>query len=369
MPESDQTINPIIVKYLFLISILLCIACKPEQVAIKPVIQDITESVYASGIIRSRNQYQAFASINGIVEEVFVKEGDLVKIGSPIISISNTAQKLSVADAQLSANFNAIEPNLGKLTEARAYIELCEKQMVNDSVLFEKQKRLWSEKIGSKLNLDQMELAYRKSKLNHVSAVVKYNELNLKIIYLSKQAENNLNISQEFSKNYLVKSEIEGKVYQISLRKGESVSQQTPIALIGQDAQFLLEMQIDEYDIVSIQLGMPVLVVLNSYKDSVFHAIVTKILPVINSQSKTTTIEAEFTHPPSLLYPNSSFEANVVIISKKDAVLVPRNYVQHDSVLEKTGRKKAVRTGLENYEMIEILSNIDTSIFLIPPIQ
>jgi multidrug efflux pump subunit AcrA (membrane-fusion protein) len=156
----------------------------------------------------------------------------------------------------------------------------------------------------------------------------------------------------------------------MNLTRGEIVTPQIPIAIIGDDEKYLLEMQIDEYDIVAIQLDMPVLVVLNSYRDSVFNAEVSKINPIMNVQSKTFTIEAVFVQPPSVLYPNISFEANVVISTKKDALLIPRNYLLNDStVVNKSGKLLNVKTGLRDYQMVEIISGIDENEELIPPDQ
>jgi len=115
---------------------------------------------------------------------------------------------------------------------------------------------------------------------------------------------------------------------------------------------------------------MPVLVVLNSYRDSVFSAVVSKIYPIMNLQSKTFTIEAEFVKPPSMLYPNISFEANVLISTKKSALLIPRNYLLNDSiVILKSGNQQIIKTGLKDYQMVEILSGIGVNDEIILPEQ
>lgn len=188
--------------------------------------------------------------------------------------------------------------------------------------------------------------------------------------YLSKQAQNNFLISNKTTSDYLVKSKIKGKVYQLNIVSGEIVTPQTPIAIIGDDENYLLEMQVDEYDIVSIEKGMTVMVVLNSYRDSVFDAVVTKINPIMNLQSKTFTIEAKFVRPPKVLYPNISLEANILINTKKDALLIPRKYLLNDSiVITANDEQRIVRTGAKDYQMIEILSGIDVNEALILPEQ
>ena len=43
---------------------------------IQPTRESISESIYASGIVKSRDQYQAYATVNGIVEKVLEKYPD-----------------------------------------------------------------------------------------------------------------------------------------------------------------------------------------------------------------------------------------------------------------------------------------------------
>ena len=330
--------------------------------------QDITESVYASGVIKSKNQYQVFATVSGIVSQVFVDEGALIEVDAPILFIANDAQQLMASNSKLSAEFNAMHVNRGKLDEARSVVDLTRRQMENDSVMLERQKKLWAQNIGTKVMLEQKELTYKTAISNYKSAKEKLEELERQLNFLARQAQNNLLISNKTSSDYLVKSKVKGKVYQMNIVKGEIVTPQTPIALIGDDQNYILEMQIDEYDIVAIKLNMPVLVVLNSYKDSVFNAVVSKIHPIMNLESKTFTIEAEFTQPPAILYPNISFEANVVISTKKDALLIPRSYLLNDSiVVNKAGKQLPVKTGLKDYQMVEILSGIANNEELVLP--
>jgi HlyD family secretion protein len=354
----------------FFLLLILASACHYKQDTITPVRQTITESVYASGVIESENQYQVFATVNGIVDEVLVDEGFAVEIGSPILSIVNDAQKLLTDNAKLSADFNSLNLNRGKLAEAKSLASLAKNQLDNDAILLERQKNLWAQNVGTKVELEQRELAKESSINKYISAKENQNEIEKQLAFQAKQAQNNLLISNKNIGDYLVKSKIKGKVYQMNLAKGEIVNPQTPIAIIGDDKKYLLKMQIDEYDIVSIKLGMPVLVVLNSYRDAVFNAVVTKINPIMNVQSKTFTIEAEFVKAPNILYPNISFEANVVIKTKKDALLIPRNYLLNDStVLNKAEKQIRVKTGLKDYQMVEILSGINEKDELILPNQ
>ena len=343
-------------------------ACTSDPETTKPIIQDITESVYASGVLKSKNQYQAFSTVSGIVDEVFVDEGTEVNIGSPLLSIVDETQKLRTENLRLAKELNDLNFNRGKIEDAKSYVSLTRSQLKNDSINLVRQKSLWNQNIGTKVMLEQKELSFKSSKATYESSQEKLKELERQLKYLSTQSKNNLLISNKANTDFIIKSKIKGKIYQLNIEKGELVGPQLPIAIIGDDEKYVLQMQIDEYDIVTIKLGMPVMVVLNSYRDSVFKAVVTKINPIMNVQSKTFTIEGDFVNAPDVLYPNISFEANVLVSTKKDALLIPRNLLLNDStVVNKSGKKMTIKTGMKDYQMVEILSGIDKNEELILP--
>jgi multidrug efflux pump subunit AcrA (membrane-fusion protein) len=343
-------------KILFISSIFL-VACKDKVEKIKPTQSSITESIYASGTIKSKNQYQAFATVNGIIDKLFVAEGDTVVIGTPILSISNEAQKLSLENAGLTADFNDASSNQGKLNDALQNISLLKSKLKNDSSLFERQNNLWQQQIGSRVELEQRQLALDNSRTAYQSAIIKYNDIKRQLNYSASQSKNNFQISSKQEKDFTIKSEIDGVVYDISKKKGEIVNPQTSIATIGDGSSFILEMQVDEYDIFKIKMGQTVLVTLDSYKGKVFEATVTKINPLMNERSKTFMVEATFVKQPNVLYPNITFEANIVLRSKDKALLIPRSYMIDDNmVMKANGDKVQVKTGLKDFQQIEILS-------------
>lgn len=350
-------------KNIFLLLFLsFLLSCKEKVEKIKPQTASITESVYASGILKSKDQYSAFASVNGIVEEVFVREGDTVKKGDPILSVSSEAQRLGKNNAALNAAFADLAANQGKLNEAKLLIDLAKNKMLNDSALYFRQRNLWEQQVGTKIELEQRELAYQNSKTAFYSAQVRYSDLKRQLDLNAAQAKNNLSISGKLESDFTLRSEIDGIVYSISKEKGEIVGAQTPLAIIGDPSRFILEMQVDEYDILKVKNGMHVLVTMDSYKGKVFDAVVTRINPLMNERSKSFVVEAEFTDPPPVLYPNISFEANIVIQSKDNALLIPRKYMLNDSmVLKANGDTAIVKTGLKDFQKIEILSGISAS--------
>ena len=242
--------------------------------------------------------------------------------------------------------------------------------MKNDSLLFFRQKELWKQEVGTKIEYEQRELAYQNSKTTYYSANVKYEDLKRQLDFNSSQSKKNLAISSEQVSDFTLKSEINGRVYSLLKNKGEIVGIQTPLAVIGDASAFILEMQVDEFDIFKIKLGLPVLVEMDSYKGKVFEAKVTKIYPLMNERSKTFLIEAEFIDRPELLYPNITCEASIVLETKEKVLLIPRSYLVNDSsVVKSNGDTVKIRTGLKDYQKVEVLAGLTADDELLKPVK
>lgn len=141
-------------KNIFIALSIILFACTGKEEKITPVIGPISESVYASGTIKSKNQYEAFVTVNGNIDQIFVAEGDTIKRGTAILSIANRAQELNRENAKISASFADINANQGKLTDATLLIATARDKVSNDSALYFRQKSLWKEGIGTKVEFD-----------------------------------------------------------------------------------------------------------------------------------------------------------------------------------------------------------------------
>jgi multidrug efflux pump subunit AcrA (membrane-fusion protein) len=156
-------------------------ACSKKEESISPTTGSITESIYASGTVKSADQYQAFVSISGIIEEIYVQEGQEVEVGTPLLRVSNETQKFNLENAQLTANFNDLANNQGKLSEAEALAQTAKAKLKLDSSLFARQKTLWSQQVGTRVEFEQKELNYQSAKANYLSATQRYKELKRQI--------------------------------------------------------------------------------------------------------------------------------------------------------------------------------------------
>ena len=341
-------------------SLFMLASCGQKQEYTQPVIEKITESVYASGYLKSNEQYQVFAKVNGLLQKIWVKKGDVVKKGQLIFTLSNEVSKLNAANAQLNAVNADYYANLDKLRELDLAIEVSMKKLGNDQLLLERQRTLWAEQIGTKFELEQRELSYANSKATFESAKLRYNELKKQLRFSSKQSKHNLSISRSMLDDYNVRSEVNGMVYSIEKEQGEMVSPQAPLAILGSAQHFTIILQVDENDIVKVAPGKKVFITMDSYKGEVFEANVDNVNPLMNERSRTFEVEASFLKAPEILYPNLTLEANIIMQSKDNAMTIPRKYLVDDTyVMMSESKRKLVKVGLKDYQKVEILQGLN----------
>jgi len=363
---SFSKIGAFIILIFLFIGVFSC--GRSDEEVIYPEKKSLTESVYASGLVKAKYQYEAFTLASGPVEEIYVREGDSIKVGEPILKVFSEREKLGRESAQLSQNYATLQSNQSRIRELELSIELAKSKKQNDSLLLVRQKNLRAQGIGTTVELEQRQLNFQNSKTSYESALLRYQDLKRDIEFNSRSASKSLAISDVLLGEYVLTSKIDGRVYSILKEKGEMVSPQTPLAIIGSAGEFVLELQVDEYDISKVELDQVVLVTMDSFKEQVFEAKVIRIYPIMNSQSKSFTIEAIFTKAPPKLYPNLSLEANIVTQVKSETLVIPRNYLWlDDRVITDAGDTIPVKVGIKTYQFAEILEGIDEKTPLILP--
>ena len=347
---------------------ILLISCKTKEEKIFPKQEKITSSVYASGIIKSKEQYQVYPAVGGIIKEILVNEGDEIQEGQPIARISDQSQQLDVDNAKAQASFYSLEENMEKISQANNEVELAKSKLNNEESLLQRQKTLWNDGIGSKNDLDNRELSFKNASTQYNASKLKLNDLKKQLRFQSDQSKRSADISSTMVGDYTIKSEVAGRLYRMTKKKGEMVNALSSIATIGNATSFIIELEIDEFDISKIKVGQKVLITMDSYKGVVFEAIIDKVFPLMNEKSRSFTAESHFTKQPANLYPNLSAEANIIIQIKEKALTIPRSFlVDNNYVMTGKNTRKKVVTGLMDYEKVEIIKGLSASEEIIKP--
>lgn len=349
--------------------IILLASCGNQEDKIYPTKMKITESVYSSVTVQPDSLYQVYAAVGGILEKNLVEEGEKVSKDQPIAQIVNNAPRLNTQNALLSLEL-ARENYSGKnavLSGLKDEITAARLKVKNDSANYFRQKSLWDQNIGSKVEFENRKLAYELSASNLQVLLGNYERMKNELKTKLNQAENNYKTSLIATKDFTVTSKIDGTVYDLYKNQGEIVSIMEPIAAIGSSDKFIIEMLVDEVDIVKLRVGQKAVVTLDAYNNQVFEARINKIYPRKDERTQTFRVEAVFSKPPEVLYPGLAGEGNIVVEEKEDILTIPKSYLIEGNKVRTEEGIVEVEIGIQNLDRLEVLSGLDEDTHILRP--
>ena len=167
-------------------------------------------------------------------------------------------------------------------------------------------------------------------------------------------------MQKENTSDYFLSSFIDGRVLEVYKNQGDLVRRGETIARIG-GGKPLIKLFVGEEDIDKIKMGQLTTISLNTQKDDLLEARISKIYPAFDELQQSFICEAAFVEAPEL-YVNTQLQANIIIAQKENALVIPSNYLlQGDSILYKDGEKAAVKVGIRTSDWVEIISGLDQS--------
>ena len=274
------------------------------------------------GIIKTDQNMILYPEFSGRVAKIYVDQGDVVKKGQALAKIDD------------GGLYNEL-----KLVESQAKLA---------KTIYERQSKLWNDKIGS-------EIQYLEAKTNYE---IQNNRLKSITESLAKTT-----ITAPFS----------GTIDEIFIEEGNLVSppmmpdQGNAFRIINLN-ELYVESVIPESFIGKIKKGAEVQVEIPVLNKS-FNSLIKHSVSSINELSRTFKIEVSVPKNNLDLIPNLNVEVNVLDYTNSQAILVPESIVSEDSdnnkflfiVLNNKAKKTIVETGYTQNGMIEITTGLDVN--------
>lgn len=345
------------------------ISCNTME-EIKPLRKDIVDAVFASGHIENMYQYSVNANVEGFLQNQWVKEGDKVKTGQKMFYLTNEVQNSQVQSALNNleyAHFNASSQS-PQIEQLKIQIAQAEQKKLVDSLNYQRYSRLVKTQAVSKQDADNARIQYLSSVAN---LGVLQNNLHDEIHTLKLNLDNaksQLDIQKETNNYYLIQARNNGTVLSINKKLGDYLKKGDLIAQIGSGIT-LAKLYIAEDDIHRVNLGQRVFISLNSNKDSILEARITKIYPSFDQNDQSFLADAQFINPNSTLINGTQLQANIILGEKKNALVIPSYLLGNGDYIYLKGKKEKipVKTGIKTLEFTEILSGLQESDILLSP--
>jgi len=369
----------------------------------------LTSKVTASGDIRAKTSVNISPEIAGIINELFVQEGDTVKAGDMLLQIDpiQTVAEENIADSryqqavmdvrgreiEIANSELQLERDKASLNQARAELLQKEDNYNREQNSFRRKQQLHEERL---LSHDEYEMAQNSLKssetilkiqrenIKQMEAQITLSMNNIKKMKLSldntrqqeRQARQNLVKAKDNAKKTTITSPQDGVITSLSKEKGERAvpgNQNNPEATIMTIADLSViqtELRVDETEIIGLALGNFAEVEVDALPDQVFEGEVTEIgnSPISgNSQQEAKDFKVIVTlkDPSEKLRPGMSCTSDITTDTRANVLAVPiqaltirevevdeeGNYIQPD--LNDKSQKTAVETDSDSDETLE----------------
>lgn len=356
-------------RIFFVITVIAAVGCNRVTETL-PTRKDIVDAVFASGNTVTKNQYLVTANSEGFLRDAMVSEGDSIQAGQLLFRLSNQVQQSQVANAAVNYDYAKTKADLQapQIQQYQIQIRQAQEQAKTDSTNFARYQRLVATKAVSQTDYDKVKLQYQNSASSVLVLQKTLEDLQKNLAQNADNAKLQLTIQQQTYQYNNVAAVAAGRVLNVNKKVGDFVKKGEAIATIG-TGYLLVKLQITEDDIDRVKVGQGVLVVLNTEKDSVYKAVVSKIYPYFDQNSQSFNAEATFIQLPAVLKSNTQLQANIIIGEKKGSLVIPSQYIDKDGLVTlKNGNKKvAVKTGIRNLEWTEILGGLTESDAIVMP--
>jgi len=164
-----------------------------------------------------------------------------------------------------------------------------------------------------------------------------------------------------------VKSPLSGTVGRLYLDKGSTIGLETPVALIARMDRVKVEFSIPEKDMVKVSRDQEAKVRVDAYPDRTFNGKVTRLSPVVDPITRSAYAEVTLSNPHHKLKPGMFAEIDIVVVSSRGAVVVPKEAILEDLnsgssfvfVVEgDSAVKKIIETGISQEGLVEVKSGL-----------
>ena len=304
-----------------------------------PIKMDIEKKAVATGKVVPEDQVEIKPQISGIIERVFVKEGETVTSGDLIARIK-------------------VVPNEATLNNALGRVENAKIVLSNREIDYNRNKKLVDKGIISEQDFNAIELSYNQSKQELSNA-----KSDLQIIQLGTAGKGTTNTN--------IRATVSGTVLEIPVKRGDQVIESnnfnpgTTVAIIADLTEMIFEGKVDEAEVGKLTLGMPLQISLGAIDNQLFDARLRFVSPQGTEEQGAVQFKIEANVSlDSNFFIRAGYSANAAIIleKKQDVLVVREALIQFD---EETGEAYVeVEKNEQEFERRELVLGLSDGIYV-----
>lgn len=247
---------------------------------------DFKDDLPVMGTVKGGLEIPLKFEINGVMEAINFREGDMISRGDVIASLNKK-------DGQLKVDY------------AKAKAESAKTQALAAKKKYETHKSLYDIGAIIKAKLEEVELEAKSAGEQAKTAEVEV-----------KSAE------AELKKTDMIAS-CEGVMGTREAEAGEFVTPNNKIATLYDISEIFVELGIVEKDVDKVTIGQDVVVTVDAHSGVTFKGKIDYLYPVIEGKSRTLTAKVRLQNPDVQLLPGMFARAMITVAEFKNALVIP----------------------------------------------
>jgi HlyD family secretion protein len=356
---------------------------------------DISETITNSGNISASGNATVFSPSTGIVEAVYVKNGEIVSQGQNLIQVKGTATEIERANALAAYQSAQAAANISqqaKITN-QSLLEAGRKTVIDASIalneLNERRNTGANNPITGKPytpdDIESIKSTYTSAKKSFESLENKYLDSD-DAIAAAQSSVTSAWLSYQATQNGMIKAPIAGTVMNIAVEPGDAVSGVTssvlssagikPLLRISTLEKISMRVSLSEIDVAKVSRGQKATVVIDAIPERTFTATVSRVDTVGTNTNAVVTYDTyiEVIESDERMRPGMSATVTITTDPKKGVLLVPNTGLTKENnditVQVQKGRSsvsKIVKIGVKNTSQSEVLSGLSEGEKIIIP--
>lgn len=354
----------------------------------------ITIVVEGTGVVEPRTEARVKSEATGIVEKLYVKEGDNLKKGQVIAELDQEDQRLQLQVAVLGEKQarlryeEAKRSNLPQqLKAAEARVENLRLELKGAQDRYERIRALHAKDYASDQEVEDakrsvMTLRVQLDEAENALKLLKQEdyERDIESARLSwEQAKVNLQQARKALGDATIKCPIDGTVLAKFVEEGDTVisssqgfTEGTTICTVADLKQVQVRGSVDEVDIGTVAIGQKAELTVDAYPDRVYEGTVVNVFPQ-GTQSPggltTFTVIVEVANEDRSLLANMTASIKITTREYEDLLLVPfaairpgdkpEEYVVYVRNEKGLPEKREVKLGVTDYEHYEVKEGLE----------
>ena len=301
--------------------------------------QTIEEKIVATGSVIPEDEVNIVPQISGIIDQIYVEEGDEVVAGDLLAKIK-------------------VVPNEQALNSAEGRVKTSRIILNNSTKEFERNKKLFNKGVISEQDFNSIELRYNQDQQNLENALS-----DLQIIRLGSVGGSALT-------NTNVRSTVSGTVLQVPVKEGDQAIEAntfnpgTTIATVADLNKMIFEGRVDEGEVGKLKIGMDLKISLGAIEEKEYDAKLTLIAPKGIEVAGAIQFKIEgdvFLDNEYVVRAGYSANATIVTNIKKDILSINESLLQFDNTTKKSYVE--IQTSSQKFERRDIELGISDGVY------